>query len=148
MTDGGTEIDAAFDFRHTGAPTWEITIATDRGTLCLADYGNMLIVDGKQIATGKTEAEYPSLYRRFAELIQQHEFRRRQATAPAHCRHLPGRQSKGGGAFRSPLSGPASHHHSQAREVRQIDGAARRCAGEGAIFFAQSPLAAFSFRIV
>ena len=69
----GAEINAAFDFRHTGTSTWDIDIATDRGELCLSAYGSMLAIDGKQITAGTAETEYQSLYRRFADLVQRHE---------------------------------------------------------------------------
>jgi predicted dehydrogenase len=69
----GAVIDAAFDFRHTGVPTWDIDVATDRGALCLSAYGSTLAIDGKQVAAGTAEAEYQSLYRHFADLVRRHE---------------------------------------------------------------------------
>jgi D-galactose 1-dehydrogenase len=72
VTASGAKIDAAFDFRYAGIPTWDIDIETDRSELHLTGQGNALVVNGKQIETGTTETEYTSLYRRFAELIDQH----------------------------------------------------------------------------
>ena len=72
-TETNAEIGAAFDFRHTGTPTWDIDIATDRGALCLSAYGSTLSIDGEKIAAGTSEGEYQSLYRRFAELVERRE---------------------------------------------------------------------------
>ncbi|MDE2110156.1 MAG: Gfo/Idh/MocA family oxidoreductase [Alphaproteobacteria bacterium] len=71
VTASGAQIDAAFDFRYTSTPTWDIDIEVDRGTLHLAKQGNALIVDGKPTSINATETEYTSLYRRFAELIDE-----------------------------------------------------------------------------
>jgi predicted dehydrogenase len=67
------EIEASFDFRHAGVPTWDIVIATDNGEMSLTGHAGVLSVDGRQIAAGSAETEYPSLYRRFADLIRQHK---------------------------------------------------------------------------
>jgi D-galactose 1-dehydrogenase len=72
VTASGADIDAAFDFRYAGVPAWDIDIDTDRGAMHLTGLGSTLVVDGKQAAAGTAETEYPSLYRRFAELIQRH----------------------------------------------------------------------------
>jgi D-galactose 1-dehydrogenase len=69
-TTSGASIGAAFDFRHAGAPCWTIELETDGGALILSEHGNALAIDGCEIAAEATEAEYPSLYRRFAELIE------------------------------------------------------------------------------
>jgi predicted dehydrogenase len=72
VTDGGIEIDAAFDFRHTGVQTWDIDVETDGGSLKLSAGGAELFVDSKKVAPDggvAPEGEYPSLYRRFAQLV-------------------------------------------------------------------------------
>ncbi len=69
-TDGGASIEAAFDFRHTGVQTWDIDIETDDGALRLSAGGSALVIAGKPVAVPPTDGEYPSLYRRFAELIE------------------------------------------------------------------------------
>lgn len=71
VTATGAEIDAAFDFRYAGVPTWDIDINTEGVTLHLTDQGSTLVVDGKRVAAGSSDVEYPSLYRRFEELIRQ-----------------------------------------------------------------------------
>ena len=70
-TNAGAVIEAEFDFRYTAAPQWDIEFETDKGAVALTGHGSMLWVDGKQIAAGTPETEYPSLYRRFAELIRE-----------------------------------------------------------------------------
>jgi D-galactose 1-dehydrogenase len=66
--EAGTPIKAAFDWRHAGAPTWEIKIETDSGSLTLAAGGRRL-VHGERTLVDAPKAEYPAIYRRFAELI-------------------------------------------------------------------------------
>jgi len=76
VTDRGARIPAAFDFRHTGVQTWNIDIETDRGALKLAAGGSKLFLDGTSVATEGNDGphcEYESLYRRFAELIEQRQ---------------------------------------------------------------------------
>ena len=64
----GTKITGAFDWLEQGTPKWTITVDTDVGQAVLSDGGAKLAIDGTSIDTGPHE-EYPSLYRRFAELI-------------------------------------------------------------------------------
>ncbi|MDE1985737.1 MAG: Gfo/Idh/MocA family oxidoreductase [Alphaproteobacteria bacterium] len=71
-TDYGAEVKAAFDFRYTGVPTWEIEVETDDGMLNLTAHRNSLTINGKPEAVGTVVPEYASLYRRFAELIERH----------------------------------------------------------------------------
>ena len=68
-TDSRAIIAAAFDFRHTGVQTWDIEIETDDGALTLSAGGSLLAIDGVPVALPASDGEYPSLYRRFAELI-------------------------------------------------------------------------------
>jgi D-galactose 1-dehydrogenase len=66
--DSGT-IAFDLDFREPGASVWELALETDDGgTMHLSHGGGMLVLDGAAPVTG-IEAEYPALYRRFAELI-------------------------------------------------------------------------------
>jgi D-galactose 1-dehydrogenase len=70
-TDVGAEIKAAFDFRYTGVPAWEIEVETNDGTLNLTAHRNALAINGKPEAVDIAVTEYAFLYRRFAELIEQ-----------------------------------------------------------------------------
>jgi D-galactose 1-dehydrogenase len=65
---GGGTVSAAFDWRQTGPQTWDIRVETDAGELLLQHGGNTLLIAGKPVTLDE-EAEYPSLYARFAELI-------------------------------------------------------------------------------
>ena len=60
-------ITAEFDFRQTGPQTWNISVVTDDGQLLLSSGGRRLALDDEVRLDG-TNAEYPSLYRRFLEL--------------------------------------------------------------------------------
>jgi predicted dehydrogenase len=63
-------ITAEFDWRHEGGEAWTIEIVTDSGEkIMLSDGGARLSIDGEDIQT-RGLAEYPSLYARFAELIE------------------------------------------------------------------------------
>jgi len=64
----GAPVLADFDFRQTGQQTWDIRIATDAGELLLSKGGDRLELAGV-VQTLGDEAEYPSLYAHFAELI-------------------------------------------------------------------------------
>jgi len=64
----GAEVSAEFDFRQTGPQTWDIRIETDGGTLLLSKGGSLLAIDGVAQPMAP-EAEYRSLYERFAALI-------------------------------------------------------------------------------
>lgn len=65
----GMVVNADFDWRQEGPQSWNITVETTEGTLLLADGGATLAING---ATQKIQGrgEYPSLYHRFAELIE------------------------------------------------------------------------------
>ena len=65
---GGASISAGFDWLEPGAPKWNISVETDAGTGLLSEGGARFAVDDKEIAAGPDE-EYPSLYKRFAELL-------------------------------------------------------------------------------
>jgi D-galactose 1-dehydrogenase len=68
-TTGGVPIAAEFDFRQTGPQSWDISIRSVAETLVLSHGGNQLTIGGVAQAVGP-EAEYPGLYRRFADLIR------------------------------------------------------------------------------
>lgn len=64
------EIALDLDFREGGAPCWDIALETlDGGRLVLSEGGRRLAIDGAAARTAP-DAEYPALYRRFAELIE------------------------------------------------------------------------------
>jgi D-galactose 1-dehydrogenase len=65
----GLAISADFDFLQTGPQSWDITIVADGGSLLLSRGGAALSIDG-DAQDLPAEAEYPSLYRRFAELVR------------------------------------------------------------------------------
>jgi D-galactose 1-dehydrogenase len=65
----GVPVRAEFDWRQTGKQSWDIVVGTAQGEVKLSDGGARLWIDGKEQPLEK-EAEYPSLYRRFAGLVQ------------------------------------------------------------------------------
>ena len=65
----GVSVRAEFDWRQTGKQSWDIVVGTAQGEVKLSDGGARLWIDGKEQPLEK-EAEYPSLYRRFAGLVQ------------------------------------------------------------------------------
>lgn len=64
----GAVIEAAFDFRQSGPPTWDIHVDTDGGRLSLTQGGCRLTIDDELIVDAE-EREYPGLYAHFAELV-------------------------------------------------------------------------------
>ena len=65
----GLAVHAEFDWRQTGKQSWDIVAETDAGQMVLAEGGAKLSVNGDLKFTAP-EAEYPSLYRRFAEIVK------------------------------------------------------------------------------
>ncbi len=65
---GGLEATAGFDWRESGGEIWRIAIETDAGTLGLDEGGARLVIDDTEQHI-EAPGEYPSLYRRFGELI-------------------------------------------------------------------------------
>lgn len=63
-----TPVKVELDFRQTGPQSWDIVVETEQGTLALHDGGSRLEIDGVE-QPAAPDAEYPRLYRRFAELI-------------------------------------------------------------------------------
>jgi len=68
---GPAPVAVDLDFRQIGPQVWDIVVDTDAGQLRLSDGGHRLFVDGapQPLAEAEAGAEYPRLYRRFAELI-------------------------------------------------------------------------------
>jgi D-galactose 1-dehydrogenase len=64
----GMQVHAEFDWRQTGKQSWDIVIETDAGEVRMADGGSKLWIAGQE-QTLPAEGEYPALYRRFADLI-------------------------------------------------------------------------------
>jgi predicted dehydrogenase len=64
----GGRFTGCLDFLQTGLQTWSIDIDTDGGALSLDMGGAELTIDGQAQDVGPSR-EYPSIYRRFAELI-------------------------------------------------------------------------------
>ncbi len=65
----GLPVRAEFDWRQTGKQSWDILAETDAGQMVLSEGGSKLSVNGELTFTAP-EAEYPSLYRRFAEIVK------------------------------------------------------------------------------
>ena len=67
--EAGVPITAEFDWRQTGPQIWHMHIETDAGRLTLGAGGRRLTHGERSVVDGE-KAEYPALYRRFAELIE------------------------------------------------------------------------------
>lgn len=71
------EVRASFDWRQTGAQTWQIRAETDGGTLLLDTGGSEMSVDGVAFGQKSEEPtlrhEYTRLYARMADLIARGE---------------------------------------------------------------------------
>ncbi len=65
----GIPVHVELDWRQTGKQTWDIVAETSAGQIVLMDGGSKLTIDGKAISL-PAEAEYPELYRRFADLVK------------------------------------------------------------------------------
>lgn len=65
---GGVPVEAVFDWRQQGAPTWDIRVETEDGTLALSEGGGKLAIDGAPQPLDHP-GEYPSLYAHFAGLL-------------------------------------------------------------------------------
>ena len=62
-------LDCSLDWRRPEGEEWSIELGTDGPTVTLLDGGSRLVVDGEEQPTPGL-AEYPDIYRRFAELIE------------------------------------------------------------------------------
>lgn len=70
--EAGLPIRAEFDFLQSGPQSWDMRIETEGGTLLLSAGGAKLDHDGRPLVD-EPEAEYPALYRRFADLVSRRE---------------------------------------------------------------------------
>ena len=68
-TSNGLPVTMELDWLQTGPQSWDILAETDRGRMVLSGGGAKLAVDGKVIHD-EPEAEYPMLYKRFAEIVR------------------------------------------------------------------------------
>lgn len=68
-TSDGIPVAADFDWRQTGPQSWDISADTDTGSMLLSGGGARLAIDGR-VVHEEAEAEYPLLYRRFAEVVR------------------------------------------------------------------------------
>ncbi|RWN60353.1 MAG: Gfo/Idh/MocA family oxidoreductase [Mesorhizobium sp.] len=68
-TSGGLPVTMELDWRQTGPQSWDILAETDKGGMVLSGGGSKLEVDGR-VVHDEPEAEYPMLYRRFAEIVR------------------------------------------------------------------------------
>ncbi len=64
----GIPVAAQFDWRQTGGESWDITVETDKGQVVLSHGGAKLAHDGAVVSEAP-EAEYRTIYDRFASLI-------------------------------------------------------------------------------
>lgn len=67
-TSTGLPVTMDLDWLQTGPQSWDIVAETDRGQMVLSSGGAKLAIGGKAVQD-EPEAEYPLLYRRFAEII-------------------------------------------------------------------------------
>ncbi|MDX8529213.1 Gfo/Idh/MocA family oxidoreductase [Mesorhizobium sp. MSK_1335] len=68
-TENGLPVTMELDWLQTGPQSWDILAETDKGKMVLSGGGAKLAVDGK-IVHDEPEAEYPTLYKRFAEIVR------------------------------------------------------------------------------
>lgn len=68
-TSNGLPVTMELDWRQTGPQSWDILAKTDNGAIVLSGGGSKLAVDGR-VVHDEPEAEYPMLYRRFAEIVR------------------------------------------------------------------------------
>jgi D-galactose 1-dehydrogenase len=68
MRVGKVPIEADFDWRQEGPQTWDILVKAEGGSMKLGDGGASLSIDGNPVAL-EPEAEYPTIYRRFHDLV-------------------------------------------------------------------------------
>ncbi|BCM19484.1 Gfo/Idh/MocA family protein [Mesorhizobium sp. J8] len=68
-TSNGLPVTMELDWLQTGPQSWDILAETDKGSVVLSGGGAKLAVDGK-IIHDEPEAEYPMLYKRFAEIVR------------------------------------------------------------------------------
>ena len=69
VAQGRIPVSMNFDWRQTGPQTWDISVEAAGHRLDLHHGGATLKIDGVGVDIGK-EAEYPTIYRMFAEMIR------------------------------------------------------------------------------
>lgn len=73
LTDGGdVRVEAVFDWRQKGPPTWDIVVETDAGTLRLSRGGAVLKIGDAPVQEAP-DREYDAIYARFAGLVARRE---------------------------------------------------------------------------
>ncbi|MCA0026677.1 MULTISPECIES: Gfo/Idh/MocA family oxidoreductase [unclassified Mesorhizobium] len=65
----GSAVTMDLDWLQTGPQSWDILADTDAGKMVLSGGGSKLAIDGR-VDHEEPEAEYPDLYRRFAEIVR------------------------------------------------------------------------------
>lgn len=65
----GARVTAEFDWRQEGPQSWDIHVDCEEGSLLLSHGGARMAIDGREVSAGP-DREYPSLYARFAELVE------------------------------------------------------------------------------
>ncbi|MER8396266.1 Gfo/Idh/MocA family oxidoreductase [Mesorhizobium sp. M0045] len=68
-TSNGLPVTMELDWRQTGPQSWDILADTEAGSMALSGGGSKLAVDGR-VVHEEPEAEYPMLYKRFAEIVR------------------------------------------------------------------------------
>ncbi|RVD00274.1 Gfo/Idh/MocA family oxidoreductase, partial [Mesorhizobium sp. M7A.F.Ca.ET.027.02.1.1] len=68
-TSNGLPVTMDLDWLQTGPQSWDILADTDKGAMVLSGGGSKLAIDGK-VVHDEPEAEYPMLYKRFAEIVR------------------------------------------------------------------------------
>ncbi|MER9683864.1 Gfo/Idh/MocA family oxidoreductase [Mesorhizobium sp. M0184] len=68
-TSNGLPVTMELDWRQTGPQSWDILADTEVGSMVLAGGGSKLAIDGR-VVHEEPEAEYPMLYKRFAEIVR------------------------------------------------------------------------------
>ena len=68
-TADGMSVPMELDWLQTGPQSWDILAETDDGSMVLSSGGAKLAINGK-VVHEEPEAEYPMLYRHFAEIVR------------------------------------------------------------------------------
>lgn len=68
-TSNGLPVTMELDWRQTGPQSWDILADTEAGSMVLSGGGSTLAIDGR-VVHEEPEAEYPMLYKRFAEIVR------------------------------------------------------------------------------
>ncbi|TGQ08888.1 MULTISPECIES: Gfo/Idh/MocA family oxidoreductase [unclassified Mesorhizobium] len=68
-TSNGLPVTMELDWLQTGPQSWDILAETDKGKMVLSGGGAKLALDD-EIVHDEPEAEYPMLYKRFAEIVR------------------------------------------------------------------------------